>query len=476
MATTRFDSPTSVSSQFQAPSTSESSSFTQLSTSIEDEICDLSSRKRLRCSTELEIIKRFFQNIGEKPTPGNKWKKKCAKCHATYSANTQNLFNHIMFNCREISKDERKELNEEIQRDNGSRSFLQSKADKALADLIVGCNLPFRLVDQPKFIEYSLSLNQRFVVPSSRTLVRNLIASQNDYTKESMLSELNQAASRSITLAFDTWTDALGRSIMAFFATLYNNLSKKNHLYALVDVSLIEHTGVKIAEIVQHAINDIGKEKINCVVSDNASDVTLSRKIIVSQNPGVISIGCMAHWINLMAKDICRDENINIRIKQTSKVIKYINKRTLLRNLLKKNSVSLQSFTEIRWYSLSSSLNSLLRNEAVIKNRLETNKVDFKMKIRNIIGDFQFWCDVSSIHDLLDKICELIGSAISKRLVSPKPCTNYYYSGSRYCHMKGSIGFIGQPQVAFIKGCQANRTLGFFLRVTLSIRDIELAF
>ena len=59
-----------------------------------------------------------------------------------------------------------------------------------------------------------------------------------------------------------------------------------------------------MASKIQEVINEVGQEKFAAIVSDNASAIAAARQKISESYPHIINIRCIAHFVNLISKDI----------------------------------------------------------------------------------------------------------------------------------------------------------------------------
>ena len=66
------------------------------------------------------------------------------------------------------------------------------------------------------------------------------------------------------------------------------------------------HIGAFLGDEVIKIVNDIGPEKLAAVVSDNAPDARIARRILCEKYSHILNIHCMAYCINLITKDLCK--------------------------------------------------------------------------------------------------------------------------------------------------------------------------
>jgi hypothetical protein len=102
-------------------------------------------------------------------------------------------------------------------------------------------------------------------------------------------------------LGLDGWSNPKSNSIYNFIITTPN---RKEFLYSLKDFSAESHTADFLASKIQEVIEEIGQEKFAAVVSDNASAIAAARRKISETYPHIINIRCIAHFVNLISKDI----------------------------------------------------------------------------------------------------------------------------------------------------------------------------
>ena len=78
----------------------------------------------------------------------------------------------------------------------------------------------------------------------------------------------------------------------------------KEYLYLLRDLSNINHITRNLKEEIDRIITEIGPRKFAAVVTNNASAISNARKHISEKYPHILNIRCIAHFVNLITKDI----------------------------------------------------------------------------------------------------------------------------------------------------------------------------
>ena len=78
----------------------------------------------------------------------------------------------------------------------------------------------------------------------------------------------------------------------------------KEYLYSLRNLSDVNHTAKVLEEKIDSILLEIGPNKFASVISDNASAIANAQKHISEKYPFILNIRCIAHYINLITKDI----------------------------------------------------------------------------------------------------------------------------------------------------------------------------
>jgi hypothetical protein len=78
----------------------------------------------------------------------------------------------------------------------------------------------------------------------------------------------------------------------------------KEYLYSLRDLSNVNHTTKTLEEQIDSVLTKIGPKKFAAVVSDNASAISNARQHISEKYPHILNIRCIAHFVNLITKNI----------------------------------------------------------------------------------------------------------------------------------------------------------------------------
>ena len=87
-----------------------------------------------------------------------------------------------------------------------------------------------------------------------------------------------------------------------------------------MNLSKDSHTGEFIAQKIEEVIDNIGYKKFSAIVSDNAANMVLAKKIITEKFSNIIPLRCIAHHINLLTSDIMKLEFAKDTINKVCKI------------------------------------------------------------------------------------------------------------------------------------------------------------
>jgi hypothetical protein len=169
------------------------------------------------------------------------------------------------------------------------------------------------------------------------------------------------------------------------------------------------------------SIEEIGFQKVNALVSDNAANMKGAWTLIKNKYPNICIYGCAGHGFNLLCKDITTKINVFQTILGDAKcVIQYFNNKHIPKAVLKsiqldKNGkeIALLVPVETRWSSFCKSLESLIKNKdylqmAVLDKRLIAQNVACIKKL--VLNEDNFWCNVDRCFKVLKPIAVAINN------------------------------------------------------------------
>ena len=125
-----------------------------------------------------------------------------------------------------------------------------------------------------------------------------------------------------------------------------------------------------------NVINKIGAEKVIAVVMDNAAANEAAAKKLKQEfkETPLTCVGCAAHWLNLLAKDITTIAEYDEVLGQATQVIKtFSNKHVIAWKLAElqmqvySQQIALKMPIETRWMSHRNALKSLMDSKTALQ-------------------------------------------------------------------------------------------------------------
>jgi hypothetical protein len=169
----------------------------------------------------------------------------------------------------------------------------------------------------------------------------------------------------------------------------------------------------KLLEIIEE-LNVIGDGKVVAIVSDQGSNYLAARNQIANEMPGILSISCAAHMLNLLTGDITKLPTLQLFIKRGKSVIKEIKgSKTRLGEYnaeydrwhadeiqngvhpQPKVSLSLPSVT--RWFGIRDMLYKLKRAKPVLLRMSIKDGIGLSTSSRQTLRDESFWHNLDQI-------------------------------------------------------------------------------
>ena len=122
-----------------------------------------------------------------------------------------------------------------------------------------------------------------------------------------------------ICLISDGWSNVRGDSVINFVLTTPRPIFHKS-----IIATGVSHTGDFIGEQLCNVIEQVGSEKICAIITDNAHNMKSAWKYVEQRYPHIFSIGCVAHSLHLLCKDlISKIASIHDVCTKATKVVDY---------------------------------------------------------------------------------------------------------------------------------------------------------
>lgn len=277
---------------------------------------------------------------------------------------------------------------------------------KKFQDLILEAwaenDLSFNAVESFSFKRLLTFLNPACAnaIPSRRKFANKLLPEESSRElvtqKAAMLSE-QKATSSCVTLILDTWENVARNHILGVMLLLQG----RTLVWGSLGVGL-RNDGLALAALVERLIIDVMAAgfDIGCLVTDDAGNFARARRILAFRWPKIIFQFCLAHQVNLIVKDVLKNNEFQNIAVAAAKVINVFNASTSkwLPRLKARciyvygKSWSLLRLMEVRWNSAQAAFASLLRIRTAVKSFVIMNQYrsDFPHTLK-CAGTDIFW-------------------------------------------------------------------------------------
>jgi hypothetical protein len=228
----------------------------------------------------------------------------------------------------------------------------KSKADrdyvnKQWAMWFYECSVHFNAINSRQFhiaCEATAQYGTGYVPPSIHDVKEPLLAEcVKDVTNLRAHQELAWKT-YGCTLMLDGWTDMRGHQLINFLV----NSPEGTYFLESVDASSEAHSATMLADLLEKRIDNIGRDKVVQVVTDNGANYKAAGKILMDRIPTLFWSPCAAHCLDLMLEDIGKLKDFKKTIALAKRVITFIYRHCLrLMNLqcIMRTNVALSSQT-----------------------------------------------------------------------------------------------------------------------------------
>ena len=206
------------------------------------------------------------------------------------------------------------------------------------------------------------------------------------------------------TLMSDGWSDRRGRHLINFLV----NSPEGTYFLESIDASSEVHDAYMLAGLLEKKVEEIGKDKVVQVVTDNGANFKAAGKILMDRIPTIFWSPCAAHCLDLMLEDIgnlsefkkpiTRARRVTTFIYRHGRILSAMREKTGGADLVRPAATRFATafFTLKSLYKHKDALKSLMVSEAWTGNKLAKTKAG--LDVHDIVLSTQFW---NSVEDCL---------------------------------------------------------------------------
>ncbi|XP_073520018.1 uncharacterized protein [Phyllobates terribilis] len=241
--------------------------------------------------------------------------------------------------------------------------------DEKIAQFIYATNSSFRLTENPHFINMVQSLRPGYSPPSRAHVAGKLLDQVYDREMEQCATALE---GKIVNLSIDGWSNVHNDPIVCACITEEG----KVFLAQTTDTSGNAHTAEYLQEVAVKAITTC-EQKFKCLVrslvTDNAANVSKMRRNLEEQGGNtklLITYGCSAHLLHLLAKDLSVPE-IKANVVE---IAKYFRNNHFAAAALKRMGGTKLTLQDVRWNSVVDCFEQYIKNWPILMTLCEENR------------------------------------------------------------------------------------------------------
>ncbi|CAD6238899.1 unnamed protein product [Miscanthus lutarioriparius] len=206
------------------------------------------------------------------------------------------------------------------------------------------------------------------------------------------------------TLMSDGWSDRRGRHLINFLV----NSPEGTYFLESIDASSEVHDAYMLAGLLEKKVEEIGKDKVVQVVTDNGANFKAAGKILMDRIPTIFWSPCAAHCLDLMLEDIGNLSEFKKPITRARRVTTFIYRHGRILSAMREKTggadlvrpaatrFAMAFLTLKSLYKHKDALKSLMVSEAWTGNKLAKTKAG--LDVHDIVLSTQFW---NSVEDCL---------------------------------------------------------------------------
>ncbi|CAH9136807.1 unnamed protein product [Cuscuta epithymum] len=202
------------------------------------------------------------------------------------------------------------------------------------------------------------------------------------------------------TLMSDGWSDRRNRHLINFLV----NSPEGTFFLDSVDASAESQDATLLAGLLEKKIEEVGKDKVVQVVTDNGSNYKAAGKLLEHKIPTLYWTPCAAHCLDLMLEDIGKLADFKPHINKARRVTTFIYRHTRILHSMRQKTggKDLVRPGVTRFATAFLTLQSLYKHREALRNqfsgldwvRSKLAATEAGMKVREIVFSTRFWSAV----------------------------------------------------------------------------------
>lgn len=208
----------------------------------------------------------------------------------------------------------------------------KEEADQKLASLFYFNGLSFNVLRSPYFraacaaIARAGAASGGTYTPPSYNHVRTTMLDDTKERVKQAVSLSRGLAGTGLTLVTDGWTSSTNRQLVNMLLVSYEGAE----FLFCVDASGFTKDSEFIANLLRRALDEVGKDRVIQVVTDNAANCLAAGKLITEGFPWITHTPCTTHSIDLLLEDFAKAPWVAETVDNAHAVVKFVTRHSKL--------------------------------------------------------------------------------------------------------------------------------------------------
>lgn len=279
---------------------------------------------------------------------------------------------------------------------------MQAELQEQMAKAIFVTGTPLGLFEHPLWTDFFHKLRPSFKIPNRKLVSTTLLEKEYTAMETEITNRLNDVPN--LHLQCDGWSNIRNESIINFVISQPTPFFVK-----FLETKDNSHDAEYLFEQMDEVVSKYGAEKFFVVIGDNAANVQAALNQLHDKYPHIVTLGCIAHLLNLLSSDIGKCDSVYRIITHFKAIIKKVKKSHKLSALLvtiqkeKNIKVSLKLPGKTRFGSICISLESLSKNRNALQILAVNDTIKDKIpsRMRNRILSDTFWKNIDTLINIL---------------------------------------------------------------------------
>ena len=295
-------------------------------------------------------------------------------------------------------------------------SNMKHELDLQVAKFFYSCNIPFNVAEQAEFLKLIQKLRPGYKPPTRKALSDNLLNEITTLLENEMMSAIEN---KECTLMEDGWSNIHNEPVIA--SCLHTN--GKSYFLNAEECGGNKKTAEYCKDVTERSIKiaeEKYKAKVISVVTDNENKMDKLRQMLVEDRSDLIVYGCSAHWMNLLAQDICP----TTIIKHVIDIQKYFRNHHQPAAWLKEfpDTVKPQLPNETRWNSQTECISTFIKNRNAYLSICEKYENEIDTRIQRLVNDYNLFKQVKDLLQQLQPITDAVNNVQSDEATIADAC------------------------------------------------------